>query len=230
MLGRFVAAATLGLAICASQAAAAPVNLIVNGDFSAGYTEFTSGYNYVADDPLSESDVWDPGTFTVDDNSIGRHPLWVTAGDHTTGNGNMLLANGEETQGIVVWERTVSSLALNTNYFFEAFVMNLCCTDFERPGPQLGFYANGVLLGIGATQTPGLWTGISQLWNSGSNNSVTLQLRNASTIYDGNDFALDDLYLGTETSLNATPEPASLLLLGSGLAALARRRYKTSRR
>lgn len=225
MLGRFVAAAAL-VALSASGAVAAPVNLIFNGDFSAGNVGFASDYTYTDDDPLADADLWDPGNFGIDDSTDGRHPLWQRIGDHTTGTGNMFMGNGDEQEGLVVWERAVSGLSLNTDYFFEGFVMNLCCTDFDRPGPQLGFYANGILLGIGATQTPGLWAGISQLWNSGGNDTVVLQLRNASTIYDGNDFALDDLYLGTESSLNPTPEPASILLLGSGIAALARRRYQ----
>lgn len=126
-----------------------------------------------------------------------------------------------------VWQTTVSGLTRDTTYYFEAYIMNLCCTALTRPGPELAFYANDVLVGTGTTEIPGMWMGVSTMWNSGGFDTVTLALRNRSTVFSGNDFAADDIYLGLESQV--APEPASLVLLGTGLLMAAARRRSALR-
>ena len=204
----------------AASASASSINLVTNGDFSSGNLGFSSAYTFAPND----NDGIPPGNYSVETAGAPWHPMFVDTGDHTTGTGTMFVANGKETPD-VVWETTVSGLEPDTTYFFEAFLMNLCCSTTSRPGPQLQFFADGMLLGLGSTETPGVWTGVSNVWNSLSSTSVTLQLRNASVVFDGNDFALDDVYLGKESQLDAVPapEPASILLLGTGFLAIARK-------
>lgn len=213
---------------CVRGVVASPVNLITNGDFSNGATGFTTDYerNIVSG--------WDEGVYDVRLNGDDAwHPYFVDTGDHTTGTGNFMTVNGQAsiTAGprfsSLVWSQTVTGIQQHTDYFFEAFTMNLCCTTLPDnqnfPGPSLSFFINGILLGNGsALEFPGIWTGLSSMWNSGENTAATLEVRNNSSIFNGNDFGLDDLYLGTESTLNSTPEPVSMVLLGSGLLMIGR--------
>lgn len=220
----------LAFLLISASASAAPINLITNGDFSAGNCCFTSDYTYVPDGPAND-DLWPAGVYGVDDSAVGRHPYWVSNGDHTTGSGQMLLVNGQTTSASSVWRQSVAVDA-GTNYFFEAWGMNLCCNFSGSWGsPSLEFYVNGALVGAGLINGPGTWSGLSTVWNSAAATLATLEVRNTSTVFSGNDFALDDIFLGTETSLNPTPEPGSMLLLGTGLLGIGNfvRRWKAQR-
>ena len=92
-------------------------NLIVNGDFSAGNTGFTSDFVYVAPNRKFEtiegeySIVTDPGTQFA--NKYAKY------GDHTSGTGAMLFVDGDNTGAF--WRDSVS-LAANTTYAFTYFV------------------------------------------------------------------------------------------------------------
>jgi hypothetical protein len=182
---------------------AAP-NLVQNGDFEKGNTLFLSDYSYV--DPTNNTAE---GQYSVGSSGEAFNHGLVTAGDHTSGTGLMLIGNGKATPDRVWYVQTPIEVLPNTQYYFEAWVMNLCCHagsgygDGVSPvGPaQLSFYANDVLIGTRTSSKLGVWEGLSNVWNSGGATSVTLKIVNANTEAAGNDFSVDDVFLGVESTV-----------------------------
>lgn len=215
---RSVAAFVLAASAALAAHAAAP-NLVANGDFELGDTGFSSDY---ASSPGSNSTE---GQYTVRSNPFPWNAFFISAGDHTTGQGLMYVGNGSPVDGAVVWQSGSFAVAANTDYFFEAFVMNVCCSSpFPGNTPSiLEFMVSGESLGIVTTDLDlaGTWEGLSRTWNSGSNTSVVLSLINRNTARAGNDFAIDDIYFGTESTVTPVPEPETWLLMLGGLAAVA---------
>ncbi|MCY2968073.1 MAG: PEP-CTERM sorting domain-containing protein [Planctomycetota bacterium] len=220
VLGLLVA---LGLT---SSAGAGPVNLISNGDFESGNTLFASDYNFSpASNPTERQ-------YAVLTNPFPWNPNFISTGDHTTGSGQMFVGNGSGNTSDKVWYTNSVAVSTNTDYYFEAFVMNVDDTTKYPPGanPQtfsiLSFYANGMLLGTRTTNNLGIWEGLSTTWNSVASTTVDLVLMNANDYVEGNDFAIDDIYLGVTSTVPATPEPSTMVLalLGGVGAVLARRR------
>jgi hypothetical protein len=203
-------------------------NLVTNGNFEGGNTAFTSDYAFAPGGNSTE------GQYTVRSNPFPWNGLFISAADHTTGSGLMYVGNGSPTNGSVVWASGLISVTQNTNYFFEAFVMNVCCAGpFPGNSPSiLEFSVAGLAtesLGTATTNLAlaGTWEGLSKSWNSGLNTSVTLSLINRNTAAAGNDFAIDDVFLGTASTVTPVPEPETYALMLAGLGivgAIARRR------
>jgi hypothetical protein len=221
----FVAAPALGIA-------AAP-NLVPNGDFEAGNNAFSSSYSYSPGGNGTE------GQYTVRSNPYPWNGSFVSIGDHTTGAGQMFVGNGSPTDGAIVWSSSPIAISSNTTYFFEAFVANVCCTasysGANSPAELEFSIATLAVTSLGTVLTslanPGAWQGIGKSWFSGATTTVTLSLVNRNTARGGNDFALDDVYFGTETSLPPVPEPQTYALMALGLLALglAKRRRAPAR-
>ncbi len=174
-------------------------NLVPNGDFSAGNEQFSSDYVYANLNTVE-------GEYTVGNDPQAFNNNLLMIGDHTTGDGLMFIGNGKPTPDRV-WYAGPIAVSPGTKYYFEAWVMNACCPppygDGMNPvGPsELSFYANDELLGTRTSTLLGVWEPLSTIWNSGSATSVTLKLVNANTQVSGNDFAVDDVFLGVESSI-----------------------------
>lgn len=158
-------------------------NLIVNGDFGGGNSDFSSDYLYNPGNLVPE------GVYDVLDNPQNSHPGFSPCQDHT-GGGNMLAVNGSGTPNSDVWCQTVTVVP-NTQYVFECWVATLVSSS----PAILQFSINGGLLGA-PFNAPGStcnWVRFFSTWNSGSNTTATICIVNQNTAVGGNDFALDDL-------------------------------------
>ena len=183
---------------------------IVNGNFSAGNTGFTSGYTF--------GSVANPGTYTIGTNPStvpGAFGDWTSTGDHTTGTGNMFISNGGTSASTPVWSETVA-VSPNTNYVFSFWGMTVSSSNPASLALQVNGTPTGTAQDFGAI---GVWQNFTIPFNPGNSNSVTLTLFDNNTAAGGNDFALDDIHLNNGPP-SATPLPGSLILGCVGLASV----------
>ena len=167
----------------------APMNqLVVNGDFSAGNTGFTSDYTYVA----PGGSLVPEDTYAVGPSAHPYHSNFWGAHDHTTGSGNYMIVNGSTIANENVWKETVTTLP-NTLYFFSAWIKGV---NIGLVPASLRFSINGDALGpviSPATNDTVTWLEFYATWNSGSHTSAVIQIIDTVTIAGGNDFGLDDI-------------------------------------
>jgi hypothetical protein len=97
-----------------SQASAAGMNLIENGDFEAGFADFATDYRYTRIDCCAGSAIVAPHIAAA---FSGRADPGGRGGDHTTGSGLALFVNGSTESTASFWKQTVN-LTPNTDYTF----------------------------------------------------------------------------------------------------------------
>lgn len=216
------AAALVGAAMAfSSMSAVQASNLVYNGDFEAGRTGFSSDYTY--------GNVHFGGTYGS--YTIGSNPAaapgawgdWTDFGDHTSGHGLMLIANGPASaqyQPLDIWSQTIAVVPDN-NYTFSFWAASVA----DPPAPaQIQADVNGVPLGFTLVlgNTGGKWVTAGATWNSGSATSANLALVDIFSAEQWNDFVLDDISFvgqGAAPPPNV-PEPSTWILMLLGFAGL----------
>ena len=162
------------------------VELIFNGDFSAGDTGFTSDYIYGTGGGVGL--LSNEGQYAVVDDAGDTHNQFAHCSDHT-GGGNMMVVNASgDLSNLWCQQVTVSE---NTDYQFSAWVTSVTS---QNPA-QLQFSINGVLLGDPYNASPSTcqWQSFFAEWNSGNATDAEICVVNSNLTPAGNDFALDDI-------------------------------------
>ncbi|MDO9188063.1 MAG: PKD domain-containing protein [Bacteroidia bacterium] len=170
---------------CPSGTSPSGTNLVANGNFSAGNTSFSSAYSYCN----SANCLYPEGRYGIGTNANYFHGAF-SGHDHTTGNGNFMIVNGKGIPNSSVWCQTIS-VNPNSTYQFSTWV----CSVHPSSPAKLQFWANGVLLGpvFNAPSSTNTWVNFSATWNSGTNTTINICIKNQNTNPAGNDFGLDDI-------------------------------------
>ncbi|MBE7173724.1 MAG: hypothetical protein INR73_24340, partial [Williamsia sp.] len=191
---------------------------VVNGDFSAGNTGFTSSYGYV--DSTIYNGLYPETKYTVGSNPNFNHDnFWGR--DHTTNKGRFLIVNGAGKATTVVWQQS-TTVRPNTTYYFAAWAISL---NSVPPYAQLQFAINGTTFGTTAVlaarpnnnNPPYNWVRFYGTWNSGSSTSATISVVDLQTAAGGNDFGLDDISFGTLDPVPFTVDGSTAVCAGSTL-------------
>ena len=106
----------MALLLCAVPVSANGPNLIVNGDFEAENTGFTTEYTYLDPAVTGPWTLGPPYMYTVGTDPHLYHSAWASFGDHTTGTGKMMIVNGSSNgyPPEVVWAQNVSLACVPT--------------------------------------------------------------------------------------------------------------------
>jgi len=158
-------------------------NLVINGDFSAGNTGFTSDYTFT-------TNGFPAAMYGVGPNPAVWLPNAPACTDHTSGNGNMMMVNGADQAGVKVWSQIIT-VTPNTSYAFSTWLENITSVN----PAVLQFSINGQQLGnqMTANTVDCIWDQFYTVWNSGNATTAVISIVNMNTLFSGNDFALDDI-------------------------------------
>lgn len=169
------------------------LNLVVNGDFESGNVDFITEYVY------SPGDLSDAGSYDVLANPASAHSQGQSYGDHTTGQGLMLAANGATVQDLAVWQQVVG-VESNISYDFCIWISTW---DSTSPVPAdlhvvISTVQQSVELQVLAPQVPGVWERACVTWYSANATLVEITVTNANLSAESNDFAIDDISLSEQ--------------------------------
>lgn len=215
--------------------------LIVNGNFEAGNAGFTSDYRYVA--PANNA-LRAANLYTVTKNARTIRSSFASFGDHTSGRGNYLIADGALRANSIVWQQSNISFVSNTEYIFKgAFA---AASDANRASFQAYYSVDGGaynFLGSWFPERPvGVWQEMEARFVP-RGQRLTITIFNRTILNVGNNFALDDIRVvglaprsagvGLRTAfapLAAVPEPATwgMMIVGFGLIGWSARRRRTA--
>ncbi len=163
-------------------------NQIVNGDFSAGNTGFTSD--------LTQSCSCNNGTYCVTINNQNKCANIINGdGDHTSGNGKYLVIEGSPLANQDVWKQNTQVILGRTYHF--TFWMGSLEPFFHRPNSDFEIrFNNQVVQTIPAAQMPFLdWEPYTFSWVSNINsNSMPIVIRQVSALGDSMDYGIDDIF------------------------------------
>lgn len=190
--------------------------LVVNGDFEMGPTPearatFFTDYGF-----REPSGSLGGGLYGIGRDARPYYHTFRGAHDHTSGDGYYMIVDGTSSDR-VVWQQTIT-VEPNTNYYFSAWAMNIYLISPTGYNPHLQFSINGQLIGTDVLLNE--WTNSDDNpwldkfrfwgeWNSGTETTAVVQIRDLETSYNQNDFGLDDISFGTLDPSPATPNPST---------------------
>jgi uncharacterized repeat protein (TIGR01451 family) len=189
--------------------------LVTNGTFNSGNSNFITDYQYVTDNPGLQNELWPEGLYSIGVDANNYHTNFFGRDRTQPGTGQFMIVNGLGNT-LRIWEQTVT-VQPNTNYYFSAWAMSLNTAgnyarlQFEVNGVPVGSVAN---LGPGPANnsqvSPSNWVRFysEPTWPSGSATTAVIRIINLRPDLGGNDFGLDDISFGTLDPIPFTFSPS----------------------
>ncbi|MFN5371172.1 MAG: T9SS type A sorting domain-containing protein [Bacteroidia bacterium] len=176
-------------------------NLVVNGDFEAGNTGFTSEYTFKAD-VAGNSELIPATTYGVGANAATYHPQFVGVGR----SGNQLIVNGNVGSIKTVWSQNVNVVS-GKEYNYSAYVQNVFPTS---PG-IIRFYAGSTLVGTVSPTGIATYAEFAGSFTATSTGALELKIVSSNLASTGNDFGIDDISF---TEVCPPCDPSNLIVNG----------------
>lgn len=170
-------------------------NLIRNGDFemgTAGRETFFTEYVYKTSE--ASNALYKEGVYKIAQNAHRYHPNFVKLPDHTSGQGYMMVVNGNTSERIVVWKQEIQHINIGQQYAFSAWA----ATVSEGAQPLLHFSINNTSLSDESLSDEfkppygAGWQRFYYIWTA-DKAEASISLVDMSTAQSGNDFAIDDI-------------------------------------
>ena len=205
-------------------ASAAGAVTVPNGDFTAGNSGFTSGYAYGPGrgDLANAGPTQGAGYYAVVGDAQFSHPSFYRFGDHTTGSGLYLVANGAVDVGVPAYISAAIAVQPFKTYTLSAFFANAYPVSPANIDFRVAL-GNGGSTSIGTFTIPngaGVWNAGAETFTTGKATRLQFSFTDLNTAASGNDFAIDDI------KLTAVPEAATwtMMIVGFGLVGAGLRR------
>ena len=165
---------------------AAGANLVVNGDFEAGNSGFSSDYRY------APAGTTDQGTYAVMTNPRDFNRGFTDCTDPSGGRSRMYVADGATRRGAKAWCQRVR-VSPGRRYAFQLSVASLVTAS----PPRLAFAIDGERLGsANLPRSTCAWQRFFTIWRAPAGaDEVEICIFNDNETPEGNDFVLDDISL-----------------------------------
>jgi gliding motility-associated-like protein len=163
-------------------------NLVVNGDFSAGNTGFTSAYSFIPN--AGTNGVQKAYGINTDANNWFQFFAPCTATGTASG-GNYMIVDGSTGNGgnDLVWGQNIPVLP-NLTYTFSFWLQTIALPN----AAQIEVSINGAAIGTSlAPNTNCDWKLVTFTWNSGASTTANIAMFDKTILNNGNDFGLDDI-------------------------------------
>ena len=174
-------------------------NLIKNGNFSLGNRYFTSDYEYVSETGNSDESnnnedntLWYEGKYAVGYSPHNYHRNFVEHGDHTTGYGKMLIANGSLDNTQYVWKHIVF-VEKGRIYEFSAWFMAAVNNSINTFKEDIEYSIDASTILGAYDKTENDWERYYGRYTATKSGEVEIKIRTVSEVKTGNDFAIDDI-------------------------------------
>jgi len=135
----------------------------------------------------------------------------------------MMIVNGDTDSAnpAVIWEgHADAALTVGTTYEFSAWVANVHPASPANLSFTVYLLAGDQLLATLSPSGVGVWENLHATFTADVENTGPFKLVNANFDYSGNDFAIDDIYIGLPQQHGVPDGGMSATLLGLGLLAI----------